>query len=184
MRVVRQHHSRWTRGMLGLDGMHRTLRERDPDRAHVLQQVRSVCTRLPHAEEIDEGNVGDPEPLYKVGGRIFAMQHVVDERMSLWCKAAPGTQDALVTSDPEHFFAPPYVGQRGWVGIWLDISLDWDEIGGLIEDSYRRTAPARLISLLTDSGEATSGPIGRERPVDARATIPYASGSDHVEHSA
>jgi hypothetical protein len=138
------------------------------------------------------------------------MQHVTDDRMSLWCKAPPGVQDALVTSNPERFFVPPYVGQRGWVGIWLDISLDWDEIGGLIEDSYRRTAPARLISLLTDSGEASPGPAGRtrpiignhdvldgphslsryatvyeeERPIDTRPIVPYASGSDHVEHSA
>ncbi len=114
--------------------------------ARVLQRLRSVCHRFPHVEEIDEGSVGDP--VFKVDGRIFAMQHLVDNRMSLWCKAAPGVQDTLVASAPNRFFVPPYVGHRGWVGVWLDVSLDWDEIDDLIEESYRRTAPARFIPLL------------------------------------
>ena len=43
---------------------------------------------------------------------------------------------------------PPYVGHRGWVGVWLDVELDWDEVEGLVDESYRMTAPKRLVALL------------------------------------
>ena len=70
------------------------------------------------------------------------MLHGVDGRPSMWCKAPPGVQQALVSSNPDRFFVPPYVGYHGWVGMWLDI--DWDEVADLVEESYRMTAPKRL----------------------------------------
>jgi len=49
-----------------------------------------------------------------------------------------------VGSDPKRFFVPPYVGHHGWIGVWLDVEIDWDEVADLIEESYRMTAPKRL----------------------------------------
>ena len=71
-----------------------------------------------------------------------------DGRLALWCPAAPGVQEAMVTEEPERFFRPPYVGPSGWLGVRLDIDPDWDEIAGIIEDSYRKVAPKRLAALL------------------------------------
>src|SRR5438067_1111653 len=34
-------------------------------------------------------------------------------------------QDTLVRAEPEHYFVPPYVGHRGWLGVRLDRGLDW-----------------------------------------------------------
>ena len=48
----------------------------------------------------------------------------------------------------ESFFVPPYVGPSGWVGVWLDGKADWEELAGLLEDSYRLTAPKRLLKEL------------------------------------
>ena len=45
-------------------------------------------------------------------------------------------QEALVESAPERFFRPPYVGHRGWVGIYLDVECDWDEIGTILTDAH------------------------------------------------
>jgi hypothetical protein len=59
-------------------------------------------------------------------------------------KAPPGVQQILVGDDPERFFVPRYVGGKGWVGVHVDVAPDWDELRGLIEDSYRLTAPKRL----------------------------------------
>src|ERR1051326_7267754 len=106
----------------------------------LLEQLRAVCLNLPEASE--QGGVGDPS--FKVRDKIFAMQHLMDGRRSLWCKAAPGAQGVLVGSNPERFFVPPYVGRYGWVGIWLDSAIDWEEIIDLVEESYRMTAPKRL----------------------------------------
>ena len=63
-------------------------------------------------------------------------------------KAPPGAQDVLVGSDPERFFVPPYVGHNGWIGVWLDLPIDWDVISALVTDSYRKTAPKRLAAAL------------------------------------
>jgi predicted DNA-binding protein (MmcQ/YjbR family) len=42
----------------------------------------------------------------------------------------------------------PYVGHRGWVGVYLDVPVDWAEIEDLVEDAYRAVAPARLVARL------------------------------------
>ena len=111
-----------------------------------LERLRGICLALPEA--IEGGGVGDPS--FKVGDKIFAMQHGVDGRPSMWCKAPPGAQSVLVASNAERFFVPPYVGHHGWVGVRLDVELDWDEIADLVEESYRMTAPKRLRALLDE----------------------------------
>lgn len=39
---------------------------------------------------------------------------------------------------------PPYVGKSGWVGIWLDGDVDWDQVETLVRESYCLIAPKRL----------------------------------------
>ena len=109
-----------------------------------LDRLRAICLALPEASE--DGGVGDPS--FKVRNKIFAMRHRMDGRASMWCKAQPGAQGVLVGSNPERFFVPPYVGHHGWIGIWLDVEIDWEEIAELVEESYRMTAPKRLSALL------------------------------------
>ena len=113
-----------------------------PMQENPLDRLRAICLALPEAIEQGEGGVGTPS--FKVRDKIFAMRHGVDGRSSMWCKAPPGVQNMLVQSNPERFFVPPYVGHHGWVGIWLDIEIDWDEVADLVEESYRMTAPKRL----------------------------------------
>jgi predicted DNA-binding protein (MmcQ/YjbR family) len=113
-----------------------------------LDHLRAICLAYPEASE--QAGVGDPS--FKVSDKIFAMQHRVDDRPSMWCKVPSGVQDILVSSNPERFFVPPYVGHHGWIGIWLDLEIDWDEVADLVEESYRMTAPKRLRARL-DQGE-------------------------------
>lgn len=110
----------------------------------ILNQLRTICLALPETSE--HGGVGNPT--FRVRDKIFAMQHSVNDRPSMRCKAPAGAQEVLVESNPDRFFVPPYVGHHGWIGVWLDVELDWDEIADLIEDSYRITAPKRLRALL------------------------------------
>jgi predicted DNA-binding protein (MmcQ/YjbR family) len=118
-----------------------------------LDQLREICLALPEA--VEAGGVGNPS--FKVRGKIFAMRHQHDGRWSMWCKALPGVQETLVGVDPARYFVPPYVGHHGWVGVYLDVALDWDEIGDLVDESYRMTAPKRLSRLLEDSDRRTDG---------------------------
>ena len=67
-----------------------------------------------------------------------------DGRISVWCKAPPGSQAVLVGADPELFFVPPYVGHKGWVGMRLDREPDWREVATVVTRSYKLIAPKRL----------------------------------------
>jgi predicted DNA-binding protein (MmcQ/YjbR family) len=46
------------------------------------------------------------------------------------------------------------VGQHGWVGVWLDVEVDWDFVAELVEKSYRMTAPKRLSAQIETKGIA------------------------------
>jgi hypothetical protein len=60
----------------------------------------------------------------------------------------PGVQATLVEEEPVRFFVPAYVGHRGWVGVRLDLDVDWDEVDGIIEDGWLEVATKRLITEL------------------------------------
>ncbi len=107
-----------------------------------LDRLRGICLDLPEAEERETWE----EKTFRVRDRIFAM-HIADDgdgRPALWCKAPPGNQTHLVEADPARFFVPPYVGPKGWIGMWLDRGVDWLEVAVVVKRSYRLTAPKRL----------------------------------------
>jgi hypothetical protein len=113
-----------------------------------LVRLCALCLAFPEVVEDPDG-VGNPS--FKVAGKIFLLHtvnHHGDGRTAFWCKAREGAQLALTSSDPERYFVPPYVGRYGWIGVRLDRPVDWLEVEGLIEDSYRLTAPRRLIRSL------------------------------------
>jgi predicted DNA-binding protein (MmcQ/YjbR family) len=40
------------------------------------------------------------------------------------------------------------VGPSGWIGVWLDGDVDWEELLELLGDGYRMTAPKKLLARL------------------------------------
>jgi predicted DNA-binding protein (MmcQ/YjbR family) len=108
--------------------------------------VREVCLSFPEAEEFDSHG----SPNFRVRkGRIFATYLVNchgDGRVALWLNSPPGAQQAYVASAPKHFFVPPYVGPKGWVGVNLDQGLSWKKIAALVREAYENTAPPKLVA--------------------------------------
>lgn len=104
-----------------------------------LGRLRALCLALPDGVEKTTWDV----PTFRINGKIFAMVHPSGGRDGAWCKAPPGTQAILMAAAPERFFRPPYLGHKGWVGIWLDASLDRAEVSDLIDRSYRMVAPKK-----------------------------------------
>ena len=84
------------------------------------QAVREVCLSFPEAEEY----LSHGSPNFRVRkGRTFAtyvLNHHGDGRVALWLNAPEGAQEHYVRGEPRHFFVPPYVGPRGWLGVHLD----------------------------------------------------------------
>ena len=107
-------------------------------------RLRATCLALPEA--VEQQAWGDPT--YRVRQKIFAMEKRGDGRISVWCKAPPGSQMVLVGADPERFFVPPYLGHKGWIGMRLDRRPDWGEVAEVVRRSYRLVAPRRLAALL------------------------------------
>lgn len=117
-----------------------------------LPRLRRICLALPEVTE----RLSHGEPAWFVRERrSFAMfaDHHHDDRVAVWCAAPDGAQSLLIDSDPARYFRPPYVGVRGWVGVYLDVPVDWDELTEVVEDAYRTVAPKRLVALL-DAGSA------------------------------
>ncbi len=85
-------------------------------------------------------------------GKQFVMLwpkgHHEHEFAHLWCAAPPGAQDELVSTEPDRFFRPPYVGGRGWLGVRLDGNTDWRELAAICEEAFRVVAPQKLIAEL------------------------------------
>jgi hypothetical protein len=70
----------------------------------------------------------------------------VPERVATWVKALPVNQELLVARDPDRFFVPPYVGAKGWIGVFLDNpDTNWDELKDLLWDAWRMSAPKKLV---------------------------------------
>jgi predicted DNA-binding protein (MmcQ/YjbR family) len=115
-----------------------------------LAHLREICLALPEAVEQPFG--GHTTPTFRVRDKIFVMAQGADEgRPGMWCKAPPGAQRILVESDPARFFVPRYVGPKGWIGMHLDGTPDWDLVRDLILDSYRMTAPKRVVRMLDEA---------------------------------
>lgn len=115
--------------------------------ADPLEHLRSLCLTMPESTE----RISHGEPTWFVRGKkVFVSYagHHHDDRVGFWCAAPPGTQEALVASDPDRFYRPPYVGHRGWLGVYLDVPVDWDEIAEIVEDAFRVVAPKRLSAQL------------------------------------
>ena len=66
---------------------------------------------------------------------------------SLLMRAGDDEELRAMREDPRTFH-PAYLGPFGWYGIDLGEGTDWTEIGELLEESYRATAPARLVRAL------------------------------------
>ena len=119
-----------------------------------LGRLRELCLALPETTE----RLSHGEPTWFVRDKkvfVSYADHHPDHRLGFWCAAAPGVQEALVASDPVRFFRPPYVGHRGWLGVYLDVDVDWGGVAAVVADAYRTVAPKRLVAEL--DRDATAG---------------------------
>jgi predicted DNA-binding protein (MmcQ/YjbR family) len=117
-----------------------------------LERLRAICLAFPESTEREAWG----DPTWRVRDRIFAMQKGNYEggRPSVWLKGADGAQSVLVGADPARYFVPPYVGHKGWVGIYLDGRIDWSLLRDLVEESYRLIAPKRVAAQIQTTTRA------------------------------
>lgn len=117
----------------------------------VLARLRKICLALPESSE----RLSHGEPTFFVGAKggkggnvfvSFVNDHHHDGIVGITFPAEPGAQATLIEADPHRFYRPPYVGPSGWIGVRLDVDLDWDEIAEIAEESWRLVAPKRAVA--------------------------------------
>ena len=115
--------------------------------ADPLPRLRRLCLSFPETSE----RLSHGEPTWFVRDKkvfVTYADHHHDDRLGFWCAAPPGAQEAALASGDPRFFRPPYVGHRGWLGIYLDLPIDWELVDDAVEEAYRTIAPASLVKRL------------------------------------
>jgi hypothetical protein len=117
------------------------------------ERVRAICLALPGVTE----RLSHGSPAFFAGKQFLMLWpngHHDHDFPHLWCAAPAGAQHDMVTSEPDRFFRPPYVGGRGWLGMRLDREIDQEELAAICEEAFRTVAPKKLLAAL----DQTSGP--------------------------
>ena len=127
-------------------GTHKNRKTAHGDRQRV--RIAKIVGSMPEAEAKAAGRHLSLEVRKKRFG-WFMVDHQGDSRVALNCKASAEMHDILRQLAPDHFHVPKYVGNRGWVGLWLDVpKLDWATVQLALIEAYRRTAPRKLVAEL------------------------------------
>jgi len=67
---------------------------------------------------------------------VTLADHHHDDRVAFWAAAPDGAQEALIAAHPDRYFRPPYYGHRGWIGVYLDVPVDWSEAADRVREAH------------------------------------------------
>jgi hypothetical protein len=125
-------------------GGDRKQKEKKPNGDRQRKRIARIVESLAEGEAKPAGRHLSLEVRKKRFG-WFMVDHHGDGRVALNCKASAGMHDILRQLAPDHFHIPKYVGNKGWIGLWLDLpKLDWAAVELALTEAYRRTAPKKL----------------------------------------
>jgi predicted DNA-binding protein (MmcQ/YjbR family) len=113
-----------------------------PKPGTVLAKMRGICLSLPDTKE----TLTWGEPHFRVGEKIFAGCGNEKGRLTIGFKLEMDHADLRVQD--RRFHRAPYVGNKGWVSMDAAGIRDWEEVRGLVLESYRLIAPKRTFAKL------------------------------------
>lgn len=115
-----------------------------------LARLRDLATALPgSAEKVSHGRPAfyTSKVFAYYGGSIKVDGAYVQHPHALI--VLPDSADRQSLLEEERVFLPAYLAPSGWIGVDLDATdNDWDEVGELLDASFRLTAPKRLVQEL------------------------------------
>ncbi|MGA2295638.1 MAG: MmcQ/YjbR family DNA-binding protein [Acidimicrobiales bacterium] len=121
----------------------------------LLERIRAHCLSLPEVNERPSHGA----PTFFIRDKrsfvtVWMDGHHDVHFAQLWAACVPDFRAHLIEERPEIFFLPAYVAHRGWIGVRLDLDLQFDELADLVEEAYRLIAPPALVRLLDEDGSS------------------------------
>lgn len=107
-----------------------------------LSGLRDRCGAFPEVSE--DRSFG--APVWKAGKKTFACAHCGSGRIKLQVWVGVESQ-AMLTADPRYTI-PMYTGHNGWIDLDVEDHVNWEEVQGLLETSYRHFALKRMLKAL------------------------------------
>ena len=120
----------------------------------VLARVRELALALPDAAmKVSHGRPAfyTTKVFAYYGASLKVDGDYVDHPRALTVLVDPVDREALLADG--RGFVPMYLGPSGWVSVDICDGVGWDEVGELLDASYRRTAGVRRVAALDDRGE-------------------------------
>lgn len=116
----------------------------------VLARVRALALALPAAAE--KVSHGRPcfftKKIFVIYGATTKGDHHDGRRDTAMIFMPHPAESVALLQDPR-FFTPAYWGPYGWLATDLaESTTDWEEVAELIEESFRQTAPPKLVTQL------------------------------------
>ena len=112
-----------------------------------LAQIRALCLSFPEATEVEAWG----RPTFRAG-KIFCVYSGTDEHPnSVLLQADDDERPALL--EDERVYLAPYYRNAPWYAFDLAAApIDWQELGELVDASYRRVALRRMVTALDKRG--------------------------------
>jgi hypothetical protein len=111
------------------------------------KRIARILARLPEATAAGTQHLSLEVRKRRFG--YFLDDHHGDGRIALNCKAGPDLHDMLRERAPAQFHIPKYLGNKGWIGLWLDHpDVDWSLVEIAIREAYLLVAPKTLVRTL------------------------------------
>lgn len=115
----------------------------------ILQRFREVAFSFPGvAERVSHGR-----PVFYTK-KVFAYYGMSNKVDGAWvqhpqsvCLLLPEEERLAMQRLPQ-CWSPGYIGPFGWLGFDLDEETDWEELAEWVDDSFRMTAPRKLVQEL------------------------------------
>jgi hypothetical protein len=118
---------------------------RKPATDKVRTRIATIVERLPEGKAVRVGEHMSLEVRERRFGWFLADHHG-DGRLAINCKVPALVASQLQSLLPAQFHTPRYVGNKGWIGLWLDVpKVDWAQVELCLVEAYRLKAPKRLL---------------------------------------
>jgi predicted DNA-binding protein (MmcQ/YjbR family) len=112
------------------------------DEPLLLARLREICLSLPEVRE----TVKWGHPTFEAGKKMFAVLDHYQGRICIAFRASPEKLPLLLAD--ERFYEAPYGARQCWVCLHADGRINWEEVEGLLLQSYRQVALKRMLAAL------------------------------------